>query len=71
MFGATASALGPIPYLRYNNFGFSLGGPILKKKMFFYFLYDQIINHGNSSAYNSIPTVAVMGGRLHRSADAL
>src|SRR5271169_6639597 len=41
---------GPIPFLRYNNFGFSIGGPILKKKMFFYFDYDQIVSHGNSTA---------------------
>ncbi len=34
---------GPIPFLRYNNFGFSIGGPILKNKMFFYFDYDQIV----------------------------
>ncbi len=53
---------GPIPFLRYNNFGFSLGGPILKKKMFFYFDYDQIVDHGNSTATNSVPTTAVMAG---------
>ena len=34
--------------MRYNNFGFSIGGPILKKKMFFYFDYDQIVDHGNA-----------------------
>src|SRR5579864_8289029 len=34
LFGATAQ---PIPHLRFNNFGFAIGGPILKKKMFFFF----------------------------------
>jgi hypothetical protein len=53
---------GAIPFLRYNNFGFSVGGPILKKKMFFYFDYDQIVDHGNSTATNSVPTTAVMAG---------
>ncbi|MGC2325551.1 MAG: TonB-dependent receptor, partial [Candidatus Sulfotelmatobacter sp.] len=53
---------GPIAFLRYNNFGFSVGGPILKKKMFFYFDYDQIVDHGNSTATNSVPTTAVMAG---------
>jgi hypothetical protein len=53
---------GPIPFLQYNNFGGAIGGPILKKKMFFYFNYDQIVNHGNSSATNSVPTTAIMGG---------
>jgi hypothetical protein len=61
-FGAPASSVGPIPYLRYNDFGGSVGGPIKRKKMFFYFLYDQIVNHGNSTSYNSIPTTAVLGG---------
>jgi hypothetical protein len=53
---------GPIPFLRYNNFGFAVGGPILKNKMFFYFDYDQIVDHGNSTATNSVPTTAVMAG---------
>lgn len=61
-FGAPASAVGSIPYLRYNNFGGSVGGPVIKDKMFFYFLYDQTVNHGNSSGFNSIPTTAVLGG---------
>jgi hypothetical protein len=61
-FGASAASIGPIPFLRYNNFGFSVGGPILKKKMFFYFDYDQIVDHGNSTATNSVPTTAVMAG---------
>jgi hypothetical protein len=52
----------PIPFLRFNNFGFSVGGPILKNKMFFFFDYDQVVNHGNSTATNSVPSVAVMGG---------
>lgn len=61
-FGAPASSLGPIPHLRYNNFGASVGGPILKKRMFFYFDYDQIIDHGSSTGLNSVPTTAIMGG---------
>jgi carboxypeptidase family protein len=55
---------GPIPFLRYNNFGFAVGGPILKKKMFFFFDYDQIVDHGNSTATNSVPTVPMMGGNF-------
>jgi len=55
---------GPIPFLRYNNFGFAVGGPILKKKMFFFFDYDQIVDHGNNTSNppNSVPTTAVMAG---------
>jgi hypothetical protein len=61
-FGHTKAELGPIPFLRYNNFGGSIGGPILKNKMFFYFNYDQIVNHGNSSGYDSLPTDAMILG---------
>jgi hypothetical protein len=61
-FGAPRSSLGPIPHLRYHNFGGAIGGPIIKNKMFFFFDYDQIINHGSSTATNSVPTTALMGG---------
>ena len=63
-FGATPASLGPIPFLRYNNFGFAIGGPILKKKMFFYFDYDQIVDHGNNSGFNTVPTTATMAGNF-------
>jgi len=53
---------GPIPFLRYNNFGGSIGGPILKNKMFFYFNYDQVVNHGNSHGYITVPTDLNIGG---------
>ncbi len=59
---------GPIPFLRYNNFGFSIGGPIIKKKMFFYFDYDQIVSHGNSTATNSVPTTSVLAGDFNTQA---
>jgi len=55
---------GTIPFLRFNNFGFSVGGPILKKKMFFFFDYDQIVDHGNNTGTNSVPTVDMMGGNF-------
>ncbi|HTS37515.1 MAG TPA: TonB-dependent receptor [Candidatus Solibacter sp.] len=53
---------GPIPFLRYNNFGGSIGGPILKNKMFFYFNYDQTVDHANQHGYNTLPTDANIGG---------
>ena len=50
-------------YYRYNNFGGSVGGPILKDKLFFYFNYDHIISHGSTSASSfTVPTAAVMAG---------
>jgi len=52
-----------VPYIRQNHFGGDVGGPVLKKKMFFYFNYDQIIDHGSASnSTNTIPTPATMSG---------
>ena len=61
-FGLTKKQAGPIPFLRYNNFGGAIGGPILKNKMFFYFNYDQIVNHGNSNGYDTLPTDGNIAG---------
>jgi Carboxypeptidase regulatory-like domain/TonB dependent receptor len=49
--------------LRYHNFGGSIGGPILKQRMFFYFNYDQIIQHGgNAPSFFATPTAAFLAG---------
>lgn len=53
----------PVPLLRDNNFGGTIGGPILRKKMFFFFNYDRVIDHqGANSQTNTLPTLAVMSG---------
>jgi Carboxypeptidase regulatory-like domain/TonB dependent receptor len=50
-------------YFRYNNFGGSIGGPILREKLFFYFNVDKIISHGSTSAASfTVPTPAVIAG---------
>jgi hypothetical protein len=52
-----------VPYIRQNHFGGAIGGPVLKKRMFFYFDFDQIVDHGSANnSTNSIPTPAVMSG---------
>ena len=49
--------------LRYNNFGFSVGGPVLKKRLFFFFDYDKTINHGAASTgTTTVPTAAMLNG---------
>jgi hypothetical protein len=52
-----------VPYIRQNHFGGDIGGPVLRKKMFFFFNYDQVVDHGSANdSTNSVPTPAVMGG---------
>lgn len=50
------------PPLHYNNFGFSISGPIIRHKMFFYFDYDKTINKGGSVNFTTVPTDAVKSG---------
>jgi hypothetical protein len=47
---------------RWHNFGGSVGGPIIKNKMFFYFNADKIINNGGSYPFSSFPTIAARNG---------
>jgi len=50
--------------LRYDNFGGSVGGPVIKNKMFFYFNYDKIINNSVSYPFRTFPTVAEKAGNF-------
>jgi hypothetical protein len=52
----------PKPFERYHNYGGSVGGPILKDKLFFYFNVDKVVNHGQSSGTTTVPTLAMRNG---------
>ncbi len=58
-FGAPFQA----PVLHFNDFGGNVGGPIIRKKMFFFFDYDRTIDHGGASTgFSTEPTAAMMSG---------
>jgi hypothetical protein len=54
-------------YLRYDEYGGSVGGPIIKNKLFFFFVVDKIYNNGATSAtLGNTPTLAEIGkGAAH------
>jgi hypothetical protein len=51
-----------VPYLRYNNYGGTVGGPILKKKMFFFFNFDKVASQSPSTGFITVPTAAELAG---------
>jgi hypothetical protein len=51
-----------VPLLRYNEWGGSVGGPIIKNKLFFFFVRDKITNNGQGAAkVGTVPTLAQRG----------
>lgn len=51
-------------YLRYDQWGGSIGGPIIKNKLFFYFVRDRIYNNGFTGSpvkTSTVPTLAEIG----------
>jgi hypothetical protein len=58
-FGTNAT----VPVLRYNNYGFNVGGPVLRRRMFFFFDYDDTIDNGGASiGFTTVPNSALEGG---------
>ena len=52
------------PPLRQNQFGFSVGGPIIKNKMFFFGDYQGLDIHSSSTTIRSVPTAALRAGNF-------
>ncbi len=51
-----------VPFLRFDNFGGTVGGPILKNKFFFFFNIDKTINNSSYVSINTFPTAAMRSG---------
>jgi len=51
-----------VPYLRYHQFGATVGGPIIKNKLFFFFDIDRIVNDSATNGYVTVPTAAMLQG---------
>ncbi|MSV30792.1 MAG: carboxypeptidase regulatory-like domain-containing protein [Bryobacterales bacterium] len=48
----------------YNQFGATVGGPIIKDKLFYFTSYEGTFNHRFASALGSVPTPAMRAGDL-------
>lgn len=49
---------------RYNQFGASIGGPILRNKLQFFFAYDGLRQHSFADAFDLVATPAQFGGNF-------
>ncbi len=61
-YAATTGTPQPKAALRRNNYGGTIGGPIIKGKTFFFFDYDANRQTGQSSAAAGVPTDAMRSG---------
>jgi hypothetical protein len=51
------------PITHFNDFGFNLGGPVIKNRVFLFFDWDHAISHGTGApAFISVPTNAMRNG---------
>ena len=51
-----------VPRERYDQFGGSIGGPIIKNKFFFFFDIDRIVNNSTSNGFVTLPTAKMEAG---------
>jgi len=53
---------GPTPSFKQNDFGGTVGGPIIKNKTFFFFSYEGLRQASGFSSLNTVPTAAERTG---------
>ena len=58
------SFFSPVANLRWDNYGGSIGGPIKKNKMFFYFNTDRTVNKSVSYSYSTYATAGMQSGNF-------
>jgi Carboxypeptidase regulatory-like domain len=55
----------PKPFLRYDDYGGAIGGPILKNKLFFFFNVDKIYEKGGGALQTAtVPTANMIAGNF-------
>lgn len=55
---------GPTPSFKQNQFGGTVGGPIVKNHTFFFYSYEGLRQSAAFSAQNTVPTLAEHGGNF-------
>jgi len=53
------------PPLRYNQFGGTLGGPVVRNKLFFFFSYQNTLNPNSTINIHTVPTADVRAGNFN------
>ncbi len=59
------------PPFKRNDYGFTLGGPVIKDKAFFFFSWEKLSRRESSTANNTIPTLNMRTGDFSQLSDII